>query len=102
MKPMGIIARAKQENGSLRGLTGSGEPGLYTLLGGTGEQGGANDYTMTGGAGQTSATAKLAKAYKDTRLAQVASGQAPSSGGGGGGSGGSTTQPGYGQNQQAR
>lgn len=102
MKPVGIIAQVRQENGSMRGLTGAGEPGLYTLLGGTGEQGGANEYTTMGGTGQTSATAKLAKAYKDTRLAQVAAGQPPSSGGGGGGGGGSTTQPGYGQNQQAR
>lgn len=90
MKPMGIVAQARQENGSLRGLTGAGEPGLYTLLGGTGVQEDASSYTTSGGSGQTSATAKLAKAHKDVRLAQVASGQTVS-----GGSGGKTsTSPG--------
>lgn len=93
MKPMGIIAMVKQENGSLRGLTGSGEPGLYTLLGGTGDQDPASAYTTMGGSGQVSATAKLAKAQKDVRLAQVASGS-PVSGGGSSGGGGSTTGPG--------
>ena len=87
MKPVGIIAQARQENGSMRGLTGAGEPGLYTLLGGTGEQEDASGTSIMGGAGQVSATAKLAKAYKDTRLAQVASGSGGSSpvGVGGGG-----------------
>ena len=99
---MGIIAQARQENGSLRGLTGAGEPGLYTLLGGTGEQGSANEYTTMGGTGQTSSTAKLAKAYKDTRLAQVAAGLPPASGGSSGPGGGAVTQPGYGENLQAR
>lgn len=92
MKPMGVIAMVRQENGSLRGLTGAGEPGLYTLLGGTGEQEDASAYTFTGGAGQTSATTKIAKAYKDKRLAQVASGS-PVSGGGGGAIGGGNTRP---------
>lgn len=64
----------RNENGGLRGLAGSGEPGLHTLLGGTGEELDAGSLTITGGAGQSSGTAKLALAHRDVRLASVASG----------------------------
>lgn len=94
MKPMGIIAQARQQSGSLRGLTGAGEPGLYTLLGGTGIEQDSSGHTTMGGAGQVSSTAKLAVAYKDVRLRQVASGQTVSGNGGSSGGGGSTTGPG--------
>lgn len=64
----------RNENGGLRGLTGGGEPGLYTLLGGTSPELDASGYTTTGGPGQTSATTRLARAQRDTRLAGVATG----------------------------
>lgn len=82
-----MMQSLRSENGSLRGLTGSGEPGLFTLLGGTAPEQGAGAYRMTGGAGQTSTVSRLAEAYRDTRLAAVAAGQVvPSTGGSGGGS----------------
>lgn len=79
----------RNENGGLRGLTGSGEPGLFTLLGGTAAETGNTKFT--GGAGQVSATSRLAQAYRDVRLAAVASGQAvqaPGANGGASGTGG--------------
>lgn len=72
------------ENAQQRGLTGQGRPGLHTLLGGTGEEGDSSTYRISGGAGQTSSTARLARAYKDTRLAAQAAGTAPPAGGSGG------------------
>lgn len=82
-----IIRGVTAENGEQRGLTGSGQPGLHTLLGGTGSQEGAETLRFGGGAGQVSATAKLARAHKDLRLAAVVSGTAPPSRGEGGGYG---------------
>lgn len=87
-----LMISLRTENGGLRGLSGSGEPGLSTLLGGTSPEMDASSYTTTGGPGQVSSTARLAVAYKDTRLAGVASGAgvptgAPSAGGGGRGEG---------------
>ncbi len=61
------------ENGSLRGLTGQGEPGLWTLLGGTGAELDATGYRSTGGAGQTSPASRLAR-LTGSRVAGVASG----------------------------
>lgn len=69
-----LMMSIRNENGGLRGLTGSGEPGLFTLLGGTGVEEGANAYRMTGGAGQVSSVARVASAHRDVRLAAVASG----------------------------
>lgn len=78
----------RNENGALRGLSGSGEPGLHTLLGGTGEEKDASGLKTFGGAGQVSAVARMAEAYKDTRLAAVAAGNAaPGTTAGGGRSG---------------
>lgn len=57
------------ENGSLRGLTGAGQPGLHVLLGGTGEQPGAEAYTITGGSGQVAAVARAAQGHRDVRVA---------------------------------
>lgn len=74
------------ENRQNRGLTGQGQPGLHTLLGGTGTESDASTYRIAGGAGQTSSVAQLARAYNDTRLAAAVSGTttpATSSGGGG-------------------
>lgn len=73
----------RTENGSLRGLSGSGEPGLWTLLGGTSAELEAGQLKFSGGAGQVGSTAKLARAHKDVRLAAVAAGTAPSGSGGG-------------------
>jgi len=70
-----LMVSLRNENGGLRGLTGSGEPGLATLLGGTSPELGAGDYTTTGGPGQTSSAARLARAARDVRLAAVASGR---------------------------
>lgn len=69
-----LMRSLRTENGGLRGLSGSGEPGLATLLGGTSPELGANAYTITGGPGQTSSATRLARANRDTRLAAVASG----------------------------
>lgn len=90
---MGMIADLTGGNGSLRGLLGSGQPGLSTLLGGTSPEGDSSEYTMTGGPGQVSSTTRIAKAYRDTRLAAVASGATVPATGGGGGGGGRTDNP---------
>lgn len=83
-----MMVSLRNENGGLRGLTGSGEPGLATLLGGTSPEQDASAYTTTGGPGQISATTRLAIAYKDVRLAGVASGAGvPTGAGPGGGDG---------------
>ncbi len=91
-----MMRSLRNENGSsLRGLSGQGEPGLYTLLGGTGIEEDASGYTFSGGAGQVSSVAKLAKAHKDVRLAGVAAGTIPAGGSGGsGGPGGPPREPG--------
>lgn len=78
-----LVRGLKEENRQMRALTGQGEPGLFTLLGGTGKEQGSNTLTTMGGAGQVSATARIAQAYKDTRLAAVASGSSIPGGGGG-------------------
>lgn len=73
-----MMRSLRNENGSsLRGLCGQGEPGLYTLLGGTGIEEDASGYTFTGGAGQVSSVARLAKVHKDVRLAAIAAGNNP-------------------------
>lgn len=64
-------------NGELRGLAGSGEPGLYTVLGGTAVEQDGEQMRMLGGAGQVSATSRLAQVHRDVRLAAVASGSSP-------------------------
>ena len=74
------------ENGNMRALLGSGEPGLNAVLGGTVKEEGADSLRMTGGAGQVSATSRIARSYNDVRLAAVAAGNpVPPAGGGGGG-----------------
>lgn len=79
-----LMSAMREENGRLRGLTGAGKPGLYSLLGGTAVDEGASGTTFMGGAGQVSATNRLAAVYKDTRLAAVAAGRSiPSTPGGG-------------------
>lgn len=88
-----------EENGQLRGLTGSGRPGLYSVLGGTVTEEGADTLTLTGGAGQTSGTSKIARAHNDVRLAAVAAGAAvPGPGAGGGAGGGLPGRSGQGGN----
>ena len=62
------MIRALNGESTLRGLTGQGEPGLHTLLGGTGTEGSALDFRMTGGGAQTSTASRLAEAYRDKRL----------------------------------
>ena len=83
-----MFTSLRNENGGLRGLTGSGEPGLHTLLGGTGEELDAAGLTIAGGPGQSSGTAKLARAHRDLRLAQIASGGSIGPGATGGTNGG--------------
>lgn len=92
-----MMMSLRTENGQLRGLTGQGEPGLFSLLGGTAREKDSSQLTTMGGPGQTSATAKLAEAYRDKRLAAVASGN-PVPGGGGGDGGGDGTDPAFPQN----
>lgn len=72
---MNAIAKGiRAENAELRGLLGSGEPGLFTLLGGSSAELEGDHLRMTGGAGQVSGTSRVARAHKDVRLAAVASG----------------------------
>lgn len=78
-----MMMSLSNENGGLRGLTGSGEPGLFTLLGGTSPELDASGYTTTGGPGQVSAITRLALAQRDVRLRAVATGTpVPGSGAG--------------------
>jgi len=69
-----VIRGLANDNGTLRGLTGQGEPGLWTLLGGTGQEEDASSLTLSGGAGQVSSTSRVARSVGDTMLAGVASG----------------------------
>lgn len=78
---MNAVAKGiRTENGELRGLLGSGEPGLFTLLGGSSEELEGDRLRMTGGPGQVSGTSRVARAHKDVRLAAVASGTLGSTG----------------------
>lgn len=81
----------QEEYSGLRQRTGSGKPGLNVLLGGTVTDEGTSD--TFGGAGAIGATARLATAYKDTRVKQVASGSSSSGPIGGGGGGGGNYRP---------
>lgn len=69
-----IVHSLAAENGSLRGLTGQGEPGLWTLLGGTGAELDATGYRSGGGAGQVSSTSRVSRVRGDTLVAGVSSG----------------------------
>lgn len=69
-----IIRGLANENGTLRGLTGQGEPGLATLLGGTAPELDSDGYTLGGGSGQVSSVSRLARAQRDIRVAYVAAG----------------------------
>lgn len=90
----GLMRSLRAENTGLRGLTGQGEPGLFTLLGGTGVEQDARSLRFAGGAGQVSATARLAIAHRDARLAAaVAAGTGTGTGGGAGGGGGDRDRP---------
>lgn len=80
MTPLGMQAALRGENAELRGLTGSGEPGLATLLGGTAPEKSGNDLSQMGGPGQVSATSRLAQVHKDQRIRAVASGTSIPSG----------------------
>ncbi len=72
-----IIRGLANDNGSLRGLTGQGEPGLWTLLGGAGAEEDSDSLSLSGGAGQVSATSRVARSNGEVRLAAVASGTTP-------------------------
>lgn len=75
-----IIRGLANDNGSLRGLTGQGEPGLWTLLGGTAEEQDSNELSLGGGAGQVSSVNRVSRARGETLVAGVASGRVPGSG----------------------
>lgn len=53
-----ILRGIMGENGSLRGLTGQGEPGLWTLLGGTNAELDAGGRRLAGGKAQLGAAAR--------------------------------------------
>jgi len=74
-----IIRGLANDNGTLRGLTGQGEPGLWTLLGGVAEEEDSSGLPLGGGAGQVSSVSRLARANKEVLLAGVASGRIPGS-----------------------
>jgi len=69
-----VIRGLANDNGTLRGLTGQGEPGLWTLLGGTGAELDSDGLQLGGGSGQVSSVSRLARTVNDIRLAAVASG----------------------------
>lgn len=69
-----IVHSLAAENGSLRGLTGQGEPGLWTLLGGTGQELDATGYRIGGGPGQVSGASRLSRVRGETLVAAVSSG----------------------------
>lgn len=69
-----VIRGLANDNGTLRGLTGQGEPGLATLLGGTAPELDSDSYTLGGGSGQVSSVSRLARAQRDIRVAYVAAG----------------------------
>lgn len=63
-----ILRGIAGDNASLRGLTGQGEPGLWTLLGGTSREPDSGGRRLLGGSGQVSMAAK------DKHVGGVASG----------------------------
>lgn len=80
-----MIRQMRAENGgALRALTGQGEPGMATLLGGTSPEEDSNGLRTYGGPGQVSGVSRRATVDRDTHLRAVASGT--SSGGTGWGS----------------
>lgn len=80
-----LFRSLRTENGDLRGLTGSGEPGMHTLLGGTGSELDASQVSLGAGAGASTGYAKLARAHRDVRvLGSAAAGGAVQPAGGGG------------------
>lgn len=81
-----LFRSLRTDNGDLRGLTGSGEPGMHTLLGGTGEELDAAGVRLGGGGGASTGYAKLARAHRDVRLGAAAAAAASASGVAGGGS----------------
>jgi hypothetical protein len=64
-----MIRALVADNTAKRGLTGQGQPGLHTLLGGTDVQEDASAFRITGGA--WNAFGSRERAYRDTRLAGV-------------------------------
>lgn len=80
-----LFRSLRTENGDLRGLTGSGEPGMHTLLGGTGSELDAGGVAMGGGGGASTGYAKLARAQRDVRVGGWVNPVTGSSGIGGGG-----------------
>lgn len=71
---MSMMRELSMANGEMRSMVGQGTPGLNVLLGG-----GVLEDSSSVGAGAVSSAAYIARAYRDTRVAAVASG-----GGGGG------------------
>jgi hypothetical protein len=76
-----LFRSLRTENGDLRGLTGSGEPGMHTLLGGTGQERDASGVALASGGGSSTGYAKLAQAHHDVRVAGGAAAQAARLGG---------------------
>jgi hypothetical protein len=69
-----LFRSLRTENGDLRGRTGSGEPGLYTLLGGTGTE-------KAGSAGAAGGYSKLATPLRDVRVSAAAAAAAAAAAG---------------------
>jgi hypothetical protein len=76
-----LFRSLRTENGDLRGRTGSGEPGLYTLLGGTG-----TERDAASGSGASGGGSPLYRGQRDVRLGAAAAAAArdgrPAAGGG--------------------
>jgi hypothetical protein len=75
-----IIRGLANDNGTLRGLTGQGEPRMWTLLGGSGAEEDASTLSLGGGSGQVSAVSRVARANGDTLISGIAAGRVPGGG----------------------
>lgn len=69
-----VMRGLMNDGSSLRGLTGQGEPGLATLLGGTSPELSADNLRLSGGPGQVGATGRIARARNEQRVAAAAAG----------------------------
>lgn len=72
-----LIYGLTRSNGELKALSGQGDPGLWTLLGGSAPEETEGALRFSGGQGQVSSVSRVARARGDTRIAGVASGVNP-------------------------
>lgn len=73
-----LFRSLRTENGDLRGRTGLGEPGLYTLLGGT-----EREQEAAGGGGAGGGRTRMFSAHRDVRVLGTTAGVVRTTSGGG-------------------